>query len=86
MYKYIYEDLFDNSPILKATYEVLIPYNNGLWPLRFRWDLGNILNEDENKVLQRYELKLIKEGWIVQKRAGELIRPSEKLMKIYANK
>lgn len=87
MYEYSYEETLKYSSILKSTYEVLIHHkNSGLWPVQFRWDLGTKLNLDEDKLLQRYEFKLIKEGWIIQIRAGELIRPSEKLINRYLNR
>lgn len=78
---YYYEPLTHTS-IHKAAYDVLVHHKqNGLWPLLFRWNLGTKLREDEDKVLQGYELKLIREGWLIQTRAGELIRPSDKLIR-----
>ena len=51
-----------------------------LYPINFRWLLNKCIGEEDDKILAFYELKLIEEGWIVQKRAGHRIFPSRKLI------
>ena len=68
--------------ILETSYRILnTKQSRGIYPIQFKHELGSSIKEDENRVLDYYELKLIKEGWILQKRAGALLKPSKKLIK-----
>lgn len=68
--------------ILAASWEIFKKIEQqSVYPIIFRHELSKLIKEDEEKTLAFFELKLIEDSWILQKRAGALIKPSEKLLK-----
>lgn len=66
--------------LLLAVYNILYPVKDrGMVTLVFRFELGNLINEDEDEILLELEEDLIQNGWINQDPRSRLLRPTEKL-------
>jgi hypothetical protein len=69
-----------SKELLQAVYKTLnsLP-DRGMVPLVFRFQLGSIINEDEDEVLLDIEEVLINQGWIKQDIRSRLLIATEKL-------
>jgi hypothetical protein len=73
------EEKFDEK-LLKAVYDILSPLQNrGMVTVVFRFQLGDLINEDEDDVLLDMEECLINDGWIEQDNHSRLLRATDKL-------
>ncbi|HSO25582.1 MAG TPA: hypothetical protein VLR54_03060 [Methanobacteriaceae archaeon] len=73
------EEKFDEK-LLKAVYDILSPLQNrGMVTVVFRFQLGDLINEDEDDVLLDMEESLINDGWIEQDNHSRLLRATDKL-------
>ena len=69
-----------SEKLLKTVYNVLKPFaDRGMVTLNFRYQLGDLMDEDEDDVLLEVEEKLINEGWVLQNQKNRLLTISEKL-------
>lgn len=68
---------------IKAAYEIL-KSSNGMYTIIFRNELGDIIKEDEDKILLDIEEKLIIDGWIFQDLKSRLLTPTKKLLNNYS--
>jgi hypothetical protein len=69
-----------SEELLQAVYRTLnsVP-DRGMVPLVFRFQLGSIINEDEDEILLDLEEILINTGWIKQDVRSRLLMATEKL-------
>jgi hypothetical protein len=66
--------------LLQAVYDILNPLQDrGMIPLVFRFQLGGLINEDEDDVLLDIEESLINSEWIMQDPRSRLLMLSTKL-------
>jgi hypothetical protein len=73
------EEKFDEK-LLKAVYDILSPLQNrGMVTVVFRFQLGDLINEDEDDLLLDIEESLINDGWIEQDNHSRLLRATDKL-------
>lgn len=73
------EEKFDET-LLKAVYDILSPLQNrGMVTVVFRFQLGDLINEDEDDILLDMEESLINDGWIEQDDHSRLLRATDKL-------
>jgi NADPH-dependent glutamate synthase beta subunit-like oxidoreductase len=73
------EEKFDEK-LLKAVYDILSPLQNrGMVTVVFRFQVGDLINEDEDDVLLDIEESLINDGWIEQDNHSRLLRATDKL-------
>jgi len=70
--------------VLHSVYRVLKPVEDrGMVTLIFRYQLGDLIHEDDDDSLLEIEENLIKEGWIVQENRNRLLKLSEKLLMLF---
>lgn len=80
------EEKFDKK-LLQAVYDVLNSFQNrGMITLVFRFQLGDLINEDEDDILLDIEEKLINYGWVEQDKNSRLLKMGDKLRDFIENK
>jgi len=73
------EKKFDKK-LLNAVYDILGPsQNRGMVTVVFRFQLGDLINEDEDDLLLDIEESLINDGWIEQDNHSRLLKAADKL-------
>ncbi len=74
-----------SAELLRAVYDILNPLpDRGMIPLVFRFQLGGLINEDEDDVLLDIEESLINNEWIIQDPRSRLLMATDKLREFIA--
>jgi hypothetical protein len=73
-----------DQELLHSVYQVLKPVEDkGMVTMIFRYQLGDLIQEDDDDLLLEMEETLIKEGWIIQDHRNRLLTASEKLRSLF---
>lgn len=81
------EEVKFDKQLLQAVYHVLNPLQNrGMVTVVFRFQLGDLINEDEDDVLLDIEESLINNEWVEQDNHSRLLKATDKLRDFIKNK